>query len=73
MRIFQISKLHLFVFRISPHFPANENLEVHKDAHEQIIEIGLVETFSTQTVFHLVTTRIGPKLPVIISIYDDIH
>ena len=35
-------EFHLFVFRIFPYFPANENLdlEVYKYANEQILEIG---------------------------------
>jgi len=32
-----------------------ENLEICKDAHRNIIEIGLVEILSTSMAFHLVT------------------
>ena len=41
-----------------------DNLEIRKDAHEQIVEIGLVNNLSTSMVPHLVTNRMpdfGPK------------
>ena len=47
-----------------------EKHKICKDAHEQIIDIGLVEILSTQTAYHLVTKRIGIKWPYKVIIHD---
>ena len=35
-----------------------EHLEIHKDANEQFIDVGLVEILSAQAAWHLVTEQI---------------